>query len=633
MPTITFQPSGKTVEVKKNTSLIDALRLSDAKVETPCGGEGSCGKCVVRIVSGDVEAGSPGLLTREAVDEGFVLACRTRVLDSPLVVDVPEGVVHGKGKFVDADSSLVRPELFSEQCEPVALKYCVDVPAPGLEDGLSDIDRITRSLQKECGKGEFVYPLSVTRSVADALREERGKITVTSVREGNGYHVIGVEPGDCTRHHYGIAVDVGTTTVAIQLVDLSTGEVLATKSDYNDQIDCGLDVISRINYARKPERMDELRVRILKTINLLLQKVSGAHGIGPEAICNIAVSGNTTMVHLLLGLKPEYIRLDPYTPTVLKTPRLTAGEIGIGIKPESLVHISPAVGSYVGGDITAGILFTDIARDTEDVSLFMDIGTNGELVLGNRDFLLTCACSAGPAFEGGGIECGMRAADGAIERVEIDPETGIAAYRTIGDMMPAGICGSGMITLLANLFLTGWIDPAGKLNRDRKSRAITAVGRRAHYTIVPAGESATGKPVTVSEADFGNIIRTKAAIYSAASLMLEKAGLGFSDLANVYIAGGFGRFLDLESAVVIGMVPDLPREKFKYLGNSSLAGTRMVLVSEKHRQKQMELAGRMTYLELNTAPDYMDQYSSALFLPHTDMDRFPSVRHLVGTKL
>ncbi|MFA7368966.1 MAG: ASKHA domain-containing protein, partial [Kiritimatiellales bacterium] len=452
------------------------------------------------------------------------------------------------------------------------------------------------------------------------------RVTVSLVRDGSRIHVLRVEPSDGTVRNYGIAVDIGTTTVAVQLVSLEVGKIIATHSNYNDQISCGLDVISRINYARQPERREELRVRVLKTINGLIKKATGAHSVSPSEICNAVISGNTTMLHLLLGLNPEYIRLEPYTPTIMKSLHLTAAEVGVEINPDSWVCLSPCVGSYVGGDITAGLLCTDLATDSAEVNLFIDIGTNGEIVIGNNEFLMACACSAGPAFEGGGIDCGMRAALGAIERVEVDPATGVCRKWTVGDTKPVGICGSGMIALLADLFITGWIDSAGKLNRGKPSPAIEISGRNAFYVVATAEESGTGKTLRISESDIENIIRTKAAIYSACALMLKQVEMTFDDLTCIYIAGGFGRFLDLDKATVLGLIPDLPREKFKYIGNSSLMGSYMTLVSRDYYQRQIELANRMTYIELSTDPTYMDQYTAALFLPHTDAALFPTVK-------
>lgn len=629
MPLVMFQPSNKNVNVPAGTELLVAARRAGVEIDIPCGGKGTCGKCMVRILSGDVDSDSLGSLPSSAIIDGFVLACKTKVLETSVVVEVPEMGGRKDGKFTDAveDTTLVRRELMPKQWhyDPLVVKWYIDVEPARLDDGLSDLDRLTRGIQKDWGKKEVVYPLPVIRQVADVLRAENGKVTVMLVRDPDRYHVIGIEPGNSTVKNYGIAIDIGTTTIAVQLVFLPQAEIIATRSDYNDQITCGLDVISRINYARSKERLDELQSRVLETINRLITQVAESHKVRPEEICNAVISGNTTMVHLLLGLNPEYIRLEPYTPTLLEAPYLTADEIGIHINPQSWVYISPSVGSYVGGDITAGILCTDLAADTEDVCLFIDIGTNGEIVVGNREFLMTCACSAGPAFEGGGIEFGMRAAHGAIEKVEVDFETGVCKYWTISSAKPEGICGSGMISLLAELLLTGWIDAAGKLNREKKSPVISFEGRGAYYTIASAEESAQSKAIKISERDIENIVRAKAAIYSACALMLNHVEMTFDDLETVYIGGGFGRFLDLDKAKVIGLIPDLPKEKFKYIGNSSLMGGYMVLVSQEYRQEQLEIAKKMTYIDLSNSPGYMDHYTAALFLPHTDPELFPSV--------
>jgi uncharacterized 2Fe-2S/4Fe-4S cluster protein (DUF4445 family) len=636
MPAITFKPSNRTIEVPVGVELMDVVRKAGLELDTPCGGKGTCGKCMVRILSGEVDTSSSlGVLSGDVVADGYVLACKTRVPETPLTIEVVEVSGRTGGNIVGGDeTSLVRGELLPRkwEYEPLAIKWRVPVAAPQLQDGLSDLDRLTRAIQRDWGPLDVRVPLVVLRTLADALRAEDGVVTATLIREPGQIHVIKIQPGDQTSRHFGIAVDIGTTTVAVQLVDLDTATILGTRSDYNGQIACGLDVISRINYARRPERMEELRTRVLETVNRLLRHVAESCAVAPAEICNAVISGNTTMLHLLLGLKPEFIRLSPYTPTLHDAPYMTALEIGIEINPESWVCLSPCVGSYVGGDITAGLLCTDLATDSEEVNLFIDIGTNGELVLGNRDFLLTCACSAGPAFEGGGIGCGMRAAIGAIEHVEVDPATGVPVCSTVGDVKPRGICGSGMIALLADLLRTGWIDASGKLNRARKSPVIRAEGRQAVYELASAEESATGQPLVISEIDIENIIRAKAAIYAACALMLQHANLEFTDLANIYIGGGFGRYLDITKAMIIGLVPDLPREKFHYIGNSSLMGSYIVLVSEEYRRRQLELARRMTYIDLSSDTSYMDQYTAALFLPHTDMGRFPTVKKMVGEK-
>jgi uncharacterized 2Fe-2S/4Fe-4S cluster protein (DUF4445 family) len=541
------------------------------------------------------------------------------------------------GQFApENEIHLVRPELLprANQFDPLAVKTLLQVALPGPGDGLSDLDRLTRAVQQAGGKHPVEYCLPVIRKVAATLRAVGGQATATLARHSARLEVIELEPGDTTRRHYAIAIDVGTTTIAVQLIDLAAAQILGARSDYNDQVACGLDVISRINYARNPEGLEELRKRVLGTIHRLIGQVAASQGVDPLEISNAALSGNTVMVHLLLGLNPDYLRLAPYTPTLLRTPPLREAEVGLGIHPQARIHFSPCVGSYVGGDITAGILCTDLATATEEINLFIDIGTNGEIVVGNRTFLMACACSAGPAFEGGGIHCGMRASTGAIDKVEVDPATGAALYATIGNAPARGICGSGMIDLVAGLFLTGWIDAAGKFERLRPCPAIRADGRRATYTLASAGQSASGKPIVITETDIENIIRTKASIYSACALMLKQVGLSFDDLRHAYIAGGFGRFLDLENATALGLLPDLPRRKFHYLGNASLIGSYMAAVSREFQRRQLELAQRMTYLELNTDPAYMEQYTAALFLPHTDPRRFPSIQaRLAGKSL
>jgi uncharacterized 2Fe-2S/4Fe-4S cluster protein (DUF4445 family) len=628
MPLITFQPSYKTIEVPSGTELLTAARLAGVEVDAPCGGKGTCGKCVVRITAGQVDASSSlGVLTQEAVADGEVLACRTHIGTAPLTVAIPAVAGRAGLRITGGDETvLVRGELLPRpaEYEPLAFRWRFHVPPAQLDDGLSDLDRLTRSIQREWGQNPVLLPLSVLRTLASALRAQQGELTATMIRADQEIHVIHLEPGNHVARLYGIAVDIGTTTIAVQLVDLTTSTILQTRSDYNEQVACGLDVISRINYARRPERLAELNTRVLRTVNRLVLEVAAAGQVAPHEICNAVISGNTTMLHLLLGLPPEHIRLEPYVPTLFYTPYLTAAEIGIQIHPESWIYCSPCVGSYVGGDITAGLLCTDLVTETEEINLFIDIGTNGELVLGNRDFLMTCACSAGPAFEGGGIECGMRAASGAIERVTVDPVTGLPHYATVGHTKPTGICGSGIIALLADLLRTGWIDPSGKLDRARPSPAIQVQGRHAVYILAPLAESGRDRPIIISELDIENIIRAKAAIYAACALLLQHAGITFQELAHVYIGGGFGRYLDLEKAIIIGLLPDLPREKFHYIGNSSLLGSYMVLISQEYRRRQIAITRRMTYLDLSAEPAYMEQYTAALFLPHTDLKLFPS---------
>ncbi|MCL2433546.1 MAG: ASKHA domain-containing protein, partial [Clostridia bacterium] len=391
-----------------------------------------------------------------------------------------------------------------------------------------------------------------------------------------------------------------TTTVAVALCDLISGRVIASKTDYNGQIPCGLDVISRINYARKPVQLEELRQRVIGTINDITASICD----DPSSITVVSIAGNTTMIHLLLGIPPENIRLHPYIPAVYEAPVYTAGEIGLNVNAHAPVWIAPASGSYVGGDITAGALCTTLVADSPEPVLFIDIGTNGEILLGNNEFLLGCACSAGPAFEGGGIKHGMRAGAGAIERISIVGSD--ITVHTIGGEPPLGICGSGMISLAAELLKAGIIDPAGRYNQ----------------LAIDNEQLTIAEGITVSEADLQNLIRAKAAVYSACAVMLDSVGLQWGDVARVYIAGGFGRYLNSADAATIGLLPLMPRDKMEFMGNTALRGAVMALMDRKYCDMQIETARRMTYIDLSGEPGYMDAYTAALFLPHTDAGLF-----------
>jgi uncharacterized 2Fe-2S/4Fe-4S cluster protein (DUF4445 family) len=463
-------------------------------------------------------------------------------------------------------------------------------------DGLSDADRFSRAFTKAIKCDTVNLTLSVLTILPEKLRSADGKIQVYYFTDNSIVTIV-----DISREKaYGIAVDIGTTTVALWLVDLEDGKVLSAHNAYNGQVECGLDVISRINYAKKS--LPELRNRILQTINELTAAACKEANITTNMILCASLAGNTTMIHLLLGIIPEYIRLSPYTPAVFIPQTYTAGQVGISVCENAPVLFAPAVGSYVGGDITSGLLCTGLAANSDELILFIDIGTNGEIVLGNRDFIFACACSAGPAFEGGGIKHGIRARSGAIERVLID-ETGKPEIHTIGEAPPIGICGSGIISAIAELFRKGIIDSAGKFSE-----------RNGEYTL--CGE------ITISETDIDNFIRAKGAIFSACQTMLGSVGFSFAHVDRFYVAGGFGRFLDLEDARTIGLLPRLPDEKFTFLGNTSVIGAYLALVSEECRAKEHDITAKMTYMDLSSERQYMDHYTAALFLPHTDIKLF-----------
>jgi uncharacterized 2Fe-2S/4Fe-4S cluster protein (DUF4445 family) len=621
------------VEVEVGTALLDAIVAAGAEIEASCGGSGTCGQCRVQVTEGSVERVTRGVLTASEIEQGWVLACSSRVTQD-VTLRLEDAAAPATP---DSAADLGHDLPAGERTEPLAAKRFLEVAEPSKENSFSDLERIERAL---AGAGEEVRlrcDLSTLQGLASSLRNGGHRVTATLAESGvpGAPELVKLEPGDTTARCFGVAIDVGTTTCAAHLVDLSRDRILATGAEYNRQSARGLDIISRINYARNPERRADLRRLVLETINGLIDEMCREHGIAADEIDNAVVAGNTTMGHLLLGLDPEHIRLDPYTPTANRQPLLRGREIGLHVHPNALVLCAPGVGSYVGGDITAGLIHTALATDVREVSLYLDIGTNGEVVVGNGEWLMACAASAGPAFEGRGVRCGVRAGPGAVERVRIHPGSGRADVSVIGGGRARGLCGSGVIDLLAELWSAGFIDSSGRFDASRsreRIRGSDGSSRNAVYTVIEASESATGDEIVLDEHDIQSLLRTKAAVYAACSFMLKSIGLEFGTVKRVYVAGGFGRFLDLEKSITIGLLPDLPLESFTYLGNSALAGAHAMLRSRAAREKVEELSRRITYLELNVTPAYMDEYTAALFLPHTDSEQFPSVKRRRGAE-
>ncbi|MBU1692769.1 MAG: DUF4445 domain-containing protein [Verrucomicrobia bacterium] len=481
------------------------------------------------------------------------------------------------------------------------------------------------------------YVLSCQATAADDLVVKIPDLTEVTIGELTPYTMPEAETaalgplsplaieGVLTDRSFGIACDIGTTTVALKLVNLKTGRLLDTVGAYNDQIVCGADVISRIIYSQKKGRLQELKDRVLGTVNGLLGALLPLHGVSPTEVIGAVFAGNTTMTHLMLGVDPQSIREAPYVPPMKSVPVLSAEKVGVHIHPEAPVLFSPHVGSYVGGDITAGMLVARMRRRPHGVELFIDIGTNGELVISGDDWMIGCACSAGPAFEGVGIKCGMRAASGAIESVEIRNRGSEVELKLIGDGPPRGICGSGLIELVADLFTAGLLGRDGKFTELAPRDRIRVTGKSKSFALVEAGRSATGRDISISEQDIANIMRAKAAIFSAAFLLLKNVGVSWRDIHKFHVAGGFGHSLNIRKAIVLGMFPDIAPDRFEYLGNTSLQGAYLALVSGDQRWKLGEIARSMTYIDLSAEPDYMNEYTAALFLPHTDAKLFPSV--------
>lgn len=628
---IEFFPFEIKISVAPGTSILNAIKNAQIPLKTTCGGKGTCGECVVQVLSGKYKSKKSAALAERLADKGYALACLTEIIDN-CTVQLPQFHQLSISNVFDSQFFDDHKKDISGiyEVKPLVKKIDLQLPSPSLDDNYSDLKRIQRELQRNLGVDFIHCEYSVLKRMAYEVRKNTGKISVILFKSAGTWTIIDVEPKTGKKNTYGLACDIGTTSVALHLVDLSNGKILNTASNYNQQIKCGEDIISRINYTQRPGGLQELHTLIIMTINNLVKKVTESPQVSLSDIYYASVSGNTTMIHLFLNLEPRHIREEPYVPTLNQAPFILSRDLGLKINNEGRIHCAPSVGSYVGGDITAGLLCTPILSDSERISLFIDIGTNGELVVGNRDWLMTCACSAGPAFEGSGIKCGMPATEGAIEQIKIKEE-GNLEYRVINGYRPKGLCGSGLIDLLAELFVHGYIDRQGKLILEKAKGRIVEDETGLGFLLEQSQNCFWERDLIITENDIANLIRTKGAVFSACSLLLKNIGLAFDKIDALYIGGSFGQNLNIENAVRIGLLPDLERSKFHYLGNSSLLGAYLILLSDKNRTLVNETSEKMTYIELNTEPSYMSEFTGALFLPHTDMELFPSVKQLFAS--
>lgn len=640
MSLITFLIEGSDpvdIDGSPGEVLLDLARKANVAIDAPCSGNGACGKCRVRLSSGQVDSFKTRHISDEEYEAGWRLACCTKVLDDA-VIEVPDiaSAYRNRMKIADLDSPEeiaifedLRNEMlgFSFRFESDLSVISLDLGAPSISDTMPDNERLLRAVEVSTfyPHEKIIMPYSVLKNLSQTLRENDFKVKCVISLEGDRVQIRDVLSVHDKDPLVGFALDVGTTTLAGVLVDLENGKILAKGSCGNGQIRYGADVINRIIESVKPEGRKKLQDAVIKEsiIPMLVQMYKSAD-INPRRIYRMVVAGNTTMNHLLLGLFADPVRMEPFVPSFFRTNYIYTRDIGLKMNSLSELIISPNIGSYVGGDITAGT-FASMIWNKSELSLFIDLGTNGELVFGNNEFLLACACSAGPAFEGGDISCGMRATDGAIEACTIDEATMEPKISVIGSKKPVGICGSGIIDIIAELFRRGIIDGKGKIKRSGR-RIRRDEHDMASYVLAFKSEAGGEKDVEINEVDIDNFIRAKGAIFSATITMLNSLGFDPSVIENVYVAGGIGSGINMRNAVSIGMLPDIPIQYFHYIGNSSLSGAYAMLLSSQARKKVWELSKSMTYLELSNEPKYMDNFVAACFLPHTDASLFPSVK-------
>ncbi|MFH2011984.1 MAG: ASKHA domain-containing protein [Pseudomonadota bacterium] len=640
--TVVFQPMGIKTEVAKGINLLEAAAKAGVYVNSLCGGEGVCGKCRIQIPKGKVPSNNRSIsfLSREEIQNGFLLACQTEVLDNLEVWVPPEArleeeqilitenmVCYDVPQGIPLGDSMQTPSLLYM---PVTQKFFLSLPEPTIQDNISDLDRIQREIHKKIQVPYMEPSLSSLKGLASMLRKNNWQVTVTLYpMDEHCVEILYLESGDTCLTNYGIALDIGTTTIAAQLVDMRSGSILGVEASHNQQARYGEDVISRMIFACERNGILPINQAVVDTVNSLIDVLLEKHGVNSDNVTALVAAGNTTMTHLFLGLEPCNIRYEPYISTANSFPRASAAELNLHLHPRGVVSCIPGVSSYVGGDITAGVLASGLANSSH-VSALIDIGTNGEIVVGNNEWLVCCSASAGPAFEGSGTKCGMRATLGAIQKVIIEGDH--VEYETVGKGKPLGICGSGLIDTIAELFRNRIIDPNGKFPRDSGTQRIRESEDGIEFILVPGSETETGKDVVITEDDISNLIKSKAAILAAMRVLLNSVGLSFTDLEKIFVAGGFGNYLNIEKAIFIGLLPDVPIERVQFIGNSSLTGARMSLLSRHAFARAKNLANQMTYFELSVNQDFMNEFIASLFLPHTDINLFPTVRDVMGHK-
>ncbi len=616
---IRFLPDDITAKASAGESVLKTALKAGVHINTTCGGSGTCGACRIRIKDGRLDCRHTNALSQDELNQGIRLACQSQITGN-VTVEVIRSVTNPERITAAAHQKFTQLPSGSS---PFVSKLALKLPAPTLADNSADFKRLKYGLKnKGYEKTDIIY--HALKNLPEIMRSKDWEITATLARSFPVPLILKLESGDTAGSNYGIAFDVGTTAVRGRLIDLNNGEKLAEKTNYNKQRAYGEDVISRITYCRKTGGVKTLQSSIIDTLNKLITDMSLSASINREDINSIVIAANTVMVELLLGINPEPLRLSPYVPAIDSIPPVTAAELGIELGKHCFIHILPVVASYVGGDIVAGVTACSIHKQ-EEISLYIDIGTNGEIVLGRQDWMVTAACSAGPTFEGGGIKHGMLAIEGAIEGFELPDPCGEPLLKVIGNRLPAGICGSGLINTASALFTAGILEQNGKFNPSSTTSRLRQGEDGLEYVLVEGKSASGGQDIVLTEIDVDNFIRSKAAIYSGCQTLAESVGIDLDKIDNIIIAGTFGSHIDITNAVKVGLLPDVAKEKFRFIGNGSLEGASLAALSLEAYQDTLKIAELMTSIELSESRLFMDNYVASLFLPHTDLSRFPSV--------
>jgi len=617
--TVRFYPQDVTVRVSEGITLLEAASQGQIALNSICGGEGICGRCKMIVKEGSVRGDLSPKLTRGEVREGYVLSCMTKV-HGDLIVEIPEET-WAKEKIIADTDALRFKNLKAGVMEsrgytpsPLISKVFLELPLPDLANNTADHQRVCEGLHRAMKSNLMQMGLKIIKMLPRILRENDYRITATVGLRKEIAEVMNIEGGDHSGKNYLVVVDMGTSTVVAHLVDADRCETLDGKACFNSQGVYGREVTGRM-IASEKRGITELQRLLCEDINKLIEGLSRDNGIALKDIAGVVCAGNTAMGHFLLGLPVENIRRLPYVPVSIAPPPLRAAEVGIEINPRGLLYLLPGISGWVGSDLTAGILATGLHR-SDDLSLLVDIGTNGEIIIGNREWLISCSASAGPALEGASVVCGMRAESGAVEKVF--SENGNIEFRTIGGEDPLGLCGSGIIDLIAVLLEEEIIDRNGKIvGINGRTDEVDGIGR-----FILTRKSGGGREIYLTETDIENVITAKAAIFAALKILLTRLELDFADIRRFYIAGAFGNYLDIENAVTIGLIPRIPKDRVVFVGNTSIEGAKIAALYQDAFFELDRIREITTYYDLMGAHDYLEEFQKALFLPHTDIEMF-----------
>jgi uncharacterized 2Fe-2S/4Fe-4S cluster protein (DUF4445 family) len=627
-----FEPDNVDIAVEQGTNLLEAAIEAGVRIYASCGGAGTCGTCKVLIKDGEVETSRTRKVSEKEYQQGIRQACQSRVLTDLVVYVQPESRL--ERAVLSLEEKKVSEALATGwRFKPPLSKFYVELSPPSVRDNVSDLSRLLRGLKRHHSISNMWVDFEVLKKLSRALRDGKWKVTVSTLvtaakpRAGDARRprIINIEPGDTRKTYYSLAFDIGTTTVCGQLLDLNRGRVIAESIDFNGQISYGSDVITRIAHCQKPGGLKKLQQAVVTTINGVTDELLAQGQVDVKHVGHMVVAGNTTMIQILLGLDPKYLRLAPYTPVANFIPPLEAQSLGIKVKKQIYLFTFPLVASYVGGDIVSGVVAAGI-HQRKPLTLFMDIGTNGEIVIGNSDWMVTASCSAGPAFEGGGVKHGMVATNGAIERFNVNSKNSEPELGTIGEEKPKGICGSGLINITAGLLEAGIISQNGKFNTELSTERIREGSDGYEYVLAWAAETQVNKDIVITETDIDNLMRAKAAVYAGCQTLARSVVVDCADFEQVIVAGAFGNHIDIERSITIGLFPDLPLDRFIFIGNGSLLGARLTSFSTDLLDDARRVAQMMTNFELSENVDFMNNYIAALFLPHTNADEFASVK-------